>query len=77
MEDILDRDLIACFVTKIVKELRDALLASRICPEWIDDPDLSQVNSSGKSSRLFVARNELDVLNSAALEDSSCQSPRS
>ena len=70
MKDILDRDLIARFVTKIVKELGDALLASRICPEWVDDPDLSQVNSGGESSRLFVARNEFDVLNAAALENS-------
>ena len=66
--DVLDRDLIACFGTKIIEELSNALLAIRICPEWIDDPDLSQVHSGGESSRLFVPRNEFYVLYSAALD---------
>lgn len=66
--DILDRDLIACFGTKIIEELGNALLAIWICSEWIDDPDLSQMHSSGESSRLLVPWNEFDVLYAAALD---------
>lgn len=77
MVDILDRDLIARFGTKIVEELCNALLAIGICPEGIDDPDLSQVHSGGESSRLFVARNKFDVLYSSALDVLKCQSRRS
>ena len=69
MVDILDGDLIACFRTEIIEELGNTLLAIGICPEWIDDPDLSKMHSGGESSRLFVARDEFDVLYSAALDD--------
>ena len=65
---ILDRDLIARFGTKIIEELGNTLVAISICPEWINDPYLSEVHSGCESSRLFVARNEFDVLYSSTLD---------
>ena len=65
---ILDRDLIARFGTKIIEELGNTLVAISICPERIDDPYLSEVHSGSESSRLFVARNEFDVLYTPTLD---------
>lgn len=77
MADILDRDLIACFGAKVIEELGDALLAINVGPEWIDDPDLPQVHRGGESSRLFVTRNEFNILDTTALYVMLGQSPTS
>ena len=67
MVDVLDRGLVACFRTQIVEQLGDTLLTIGIFPEWIDDPDLSQVYCGGEGSRFGVVRDEFDILDTATL----------
>ena len=71
----VDGDNVARVGTKVVEELCDTLLAVGILTERIDYPDLTEVDSSGKSSRFVVAWDELDVLDTATLENQSqrCQ----
>jgi len=65
--DLLNGDDISCSWSQIVEELSNTLLASVVVAEWIDDPDLTEVNSSSKCSRFIVAGDEFDILNSTSL----------
>lgn len=66
--DLLDCCCIACLGTKIVEKLCRSLLAIRISPKGIDDPDLAKMNRGRQSGRFWIVGNELDVLNSSALD---------
>jgi hypothetical protein len=67
----VDGDNIASVGTKVVEELCNTLLAVDILAERIDYPDLTEVDSSGKSSRFVVSWDELHVLDTASLENQS------
>ena len=63
----IDRRRITSFGSEVVEQLCNALSAIFIRLEWIDDPDLAQVYSGGKSSRVRVSWDELDILDSSAV----------
>ena len=60
---------IASIGTEVVEKLSCALIAVRIRTEGVNDPDLAKVHGCGKGSRLWVTRNEFDVLYSTSLEE--------
>ena len=66
--DLLNCCRIACLGTKVVEQLCRSLLAVCAGFEGIDDPDLAEMNRGRQSSRIWVVRYELDVLNSTALD---------
>ena len=64
---LLDGRGVAGLGTKVEQQLSDALLAVSVLAQGVDDPDLAEMHSSGEGRTLGVARNELDILDAAAL----------
>lgn len=67
--DLLDCCCVTCLGTKVVEQLCSSLLAVVGLPEGIDYPDLAEMNRGRQSGRFRVIGDELDVLNSTALDD--------
>lgn len=65
----VDGDGVAGLGAKVVQQLGDALVALRVLAEGVDDPDLAEVDGGGEGGALRVARDELDVLDAAAVGD--------
>jgi hypothetical protein len=63
----VDGDVILGLAAKVDEELSDTLLAGRVGAEWVDDPDFTWGDSGSKSSRLGVAWDELDILDTTTL----------
>ena len=64
----VDGDRVARLGPEVVEQLGDTLLAVGALFEGIDDPDLAEVNRRGERRRVLVPGNELDVLDTTALE---------
>ena len=58
---------VASVVPEVVEELGDALGPVGVFTEGVDDPDLAEVDGRGKEGGLGIARDELVVLDAAAL----------
>lgn len=65
--DLLNGNSVASLGTEIIELFDNTLLAVRILAKGVDDPNLAEVNGSSQSGSFGVVRNELDVLNTAAL----------
>lgn len=65
--DLLNSDGVASLGTKIVEQLCCALVSVGVLAEGIDDPHLSEVDGSGKSSGVRVSGDELDILDTTSL----------
>ena len=58
---------LASFGSEIEEELGRALFAICVFSEWIYDPDLTQADRGGECGAVWVARDELVVLDALAL----------
>lgn len=63
----LNSDDIASLRTEIVEQLCCTLFSIGVFAERIDNPHLTEVDSSSKSSGFRVSRDELDVLDTTSL----------
>lgn len=63
----VDGNAVFCLGTEVDEQLGHALSAVCVLAERVDDPDLSRVHGGRECSGLGVARDELDVLDSAAV----------
>jgi hypothetical protein len=64
---LLDGNSVTGLGSKVKELFNHALVTVRILAQRVDNPKLTQVHSSGDSSRFRVSGNELDVLNTATL----------
>lgn len=66
----VDSEVLTSTGAEIKKELGDTLLAVAVFAEGVDDPDLARADGGGKGRRLFVAGDELDVLDTLTIRNS-------
>jgi hypothetical protein len=65
---LLDCYCISSFWAEVIKELCNSLFAVRVGTEWVDDPYLAEKHCRGDGSRLWVAGDEFNILNTATLK---------
>lgn len=67
MSYLLDSNSVTGLGTEIVEFLNHTLVAIGILSQRVNDPELTQVHSSGDSGRFRVPGNELDILDTTTL----------
>ena len=63
----VDSSGVACLRAEVVQEFDATRLAILIFLEWVDDPNLTEVHSRGDGCRVWVAWDELDILNTTSV----------
>lgn len=67
MDYLLDSNSITGLGAEIVEFLNHTLVAIGVLSQRVNDPELTQVHSSGDSGGFRVSRNELDILDATTL----------
>jgi hypothetical protein len=66
-DGVLDCNHVRGGGTQVVEEFCYTLLPGTVVAEGVDDPDLAQGNGGCESGGFVVARDELDILDTASL----------
>lgn len=67
MNYLLDSNGVTGLGTEIIEFLDHTLVAIGVLSQRVNDPELTQVHSSGDSGGFRVSGNELDILDTATL----------